>query len=65
MKRVWIVLTAAMMFLVPVGLSGCETKEKAPETKTVEPEQKEATGAADKSATEHPATDKPKDHPAH
>lgn len=65
MKRVWIVLTVAMMFLVPAGLGGCGTKEKAPDTKAVEPEKKEAAPAADKPAAEHPATDKPKDHPAH
>lgn len=65
MKKLWITIILALMFLVPVGLSGCGTKEKAPETKAVEPEKKEAAGAADKPAAEHPATDKPKDHPAH
>jgi hypothetical protein len=69
MKSVWIVFTLAMMFLVPAGLSGCGTKEKATDKTAVGTEKKAAAPAdkpaAEKPAAEHPATDKPKDHPAH
>jgi hypothetical protein len=53
-----------VVFLVPLGLSGCETKDKPADTATVEPETKE-TAPADKPAADKPAADKPKDHPAH
>ena len=64
MKRFWIWITLGLIFVLPIGLSGCETKKKAADTKVAEPEKKEAA-PADKPAAEKPATDKPKDHPAH
>ncbi|MBN2375030.1 MAG: hypothetical protein JXD22_01415 [Sedimentisphaerales bacterium] len=75
MKKMWILITLAVVFLVSsVELTGCKKEEKPVKTDTVKTMKDEGEAAekaaAEKADTEHPATeqpasDKPKDHPAH
>ncbi len=68
MKRIGLWITLALMFVIPVGLGGCQTKSKAPDTKSAAPAKETGAAtqpAAEKSAAEKAAMDKPKDHPAH
>ena len=59
MKKVWILITLAVVVLVSAGLTSCKKKEGPVSKDTVEKKVDEAKN------TEHPASDKPKDHPAH
>ena len=80
MKRMWIIITLALVFFVSsMGLTGCKKKEKPIEKNTVQAVQDDAKDVehptehpaaeeakdAEHPASEHPDAEKPRDHPAH
>ena len=72
MKKTWISIALVAVFVVSVGLCGCEKEDPVTgaidkvndDVKSVDTDavKKELDAAKD---VEHPAADKPKDHPAH
>jgi len=66
MKVVRVLGMAAMIGLLAFVMNGCKPgEEKAAATAEPEAAVEEAGSAAKAAAKEDPATDKPKDHPAH
>ena len=54
MKKAWILVTLAAIFVVSAGLAGCQKKDEPADTK-----------AAEKKLEDVKAPETPKDHPAH
>ena len=72
MKKMWMLILVAAVVMVSAGLYGCSKKDtgkKPVETKVegTKPADTEAVKSEleDAKPIEHPAAEKPKDHPAH